>query len=203
MGVNGVCVFTVVDCRHVHGVNLTSAGILHLLCLFSTFLMSKRLEIEYPSVLYHFSIISASLSRSPLSLSLSLLSSYLNFSFVEFFFFFFFATSPHFTSPPAPQHHALCLCSFSLSLFFLVLLHPASRWGGSDRLAPTGIFQCGCFQTSRQTLCACVCVCFDVFTDPATLSTCDILPPQPDPTGRSHLDRHITSISRWHFAFYF
>lgn len=96
---NGVCVFTVVDCRHVHGVNLTSAGILHLLCLFSTFLMSKRLEIEYPSVLYHFSIISASLSRLPLSLSLSLLSSYLNFSFVEFFSFFFCnLTSLHLTS---------------------------------------------------------------------------------------------------------
>lgn len=38
----------------------------------------------------------------------------------------------------------------------------------------------------RLCVCACMRVCFDVFSDPATSSTCDILPPESDPAGHSH-----------------
>ena len=36
---------------------------------------------------------------------------------------------------------------------------------------------------------------FDVFTDPTTLSTCDILPPRPDPRGHGHTERIQTVTS--------
>lgn len=84
------------------------------------------------------------------------------------------------TSPPTP--HSVPLHLPSPSSHSSPVCHTI---GGGWH--PQGHFLCACRRARRQT---CVCVCFDVFSDPATLSTCDILPPQSIPRGHVHTERY-------------
>uniref|UniRef100_A0A671Y9G3 Dedicator of cytokinesis 4b n=1 Tax=Sparus aurata TaxID=8175 RepID=A0A671Y9G3_SPAAU len=88
------------------------------------------------------------------------------------------------TSPPTP--HSVPLHLPSPSSHSSPVCHTI---GGGWH--PQGHFLCACRRARRQTcVCVCVCVCFDVFSDPATLSTCDILPPQSIPRGHVHTERY-------------
>lgn len=76
-----------------------------------------------------------------------------------------------------------------LSSSFSSLLAQLSTIGVGGWLAPTGMFSVWLLsgqQADTQCVYACMRVCFDVFSDPATSSTCDILPPESDPAGHSH-----------------
>ena len=98
---------------------------------------------------------------------------------------YFIFLCPHLTS-----NTTRCASAPSLSFLPFFTGVPYNRWG----LAPTGTLSV-CLPPGQQAdecvrACVGVCVCFDVFSDPATLSTCDILAPQSIPRGHVHTERY-------------
>uniref|UniRef100_A0A8D3DV68 Dedicator of cytokinesis 4b n=1 Tax=Scophthalmus maximus TaxID=52904 RepID=A0A8D3DV68_SCOMX len=114
-----------------------------------------------------------------------------------FLFFFFFSFSPQ-TPRSVP------LLSSSFILYQCGSIWAYNGWGqlaGSHReyfcvtsVGPAGrLCACACVRAWRACVRACVCVCvrarIDVFSDPTTPSTCDILPPRSDPRRQSHTQK--------------
>lgn len=83
---------------------------------------------------------------------------------------------------------------YAFALYFLAFFTGVAPSGhtiaGDDWLAPTGIFLCGCCRASRQTGFFFLLLLLMCSVTLPLLSTCDILPPQSDPTGHSHTERY-------------